>query len=326
MSMAIPPAARDGAPGPRETRSAPAARSEAHEQTPDRESVEEPRHAVREIRRHAGDRVQATERQGARDQEEHAHTHHSRRILQDLAKQHRGCQASLSEADGSSAAWRRRSALPAAPYPLSGQGAREALRRLAVMLSSKIYSTRKGLAMRSRRWIGFVLLGLGFLVLAIVGQPSGARAASAMERPPVLLGVGATWTDPGRFRHTLYPGAMAGIDLGLGAHASIGLLGDFTYIDERPGGPAPTSSNHRLITAVDFKVLPVSNRAIRPWLVVSAAGSVVHDTGYGWGIGGGAFILPEARVALFVDARRYHFLDFENPAFTQTTLRAGVAF
>ena len=119
---------------------------------------------------------------------------------------------------------------------------------------------------------------------------------------------------------------MLGFDLPLGRHAAIGWLGDFTYIGERPNGPPPVSTNHRLTTGLDFKLLPLRSGIVRPWVTVGAAGSVVHDTGYGWGVGAGAFFLPDTPTAFFMDARRYHFVDVENPAFDQVMLRAGVAF
>lgn len=170
-------------------------------------------------------------------------------------------------------------------------------------------------------WLSLLLTTA--LALALV--PRAASAASDRRRP-VLLGVGATWTEPGRFQHSLYPGALLGLELALGRHAAIGLLGDFTYIDERPKGPPPVSTNHRMIAGLDLKFFPVSSGVVRPWLVVGAAGSVVHDTGYGWGVGAGAFFLPDLPTAFFVDLRRYHFFDMENSDFSQTMLRAGVAF
>src|SRR2546426_9263320 len=184
--------------------------------------------------------------------------------------------------------------------------------------------------MSSRRTIGSVALCLSLLLaptFALALVPHTASAASDRRLAhPVLLGVGATWTEPGRFRRSVYPGAMLGLELALGRHAAIGLLGDFTYIDERPEGPPPVSTNHRLITGLDVKLLPLSTRIVRPWLAVGAAGSVVHDTGYGWGIGAGAFFLSDFPAAFFVDVRRYHFFDMENPDFKQVMLRAGVAF
>src|SRR5258706_7720494 len=96
-----------------------------------------------------------------------------------------------------------------------------------------------------------VFLGLGVALALGLARTASANPSDAADRPlghRVLLGAGATWTDPGQFRHTVYPGGMLGFDLGLGRHAAIGLLGDFTYIDERPTGPPPVSTNHRAIT------------------------------------------------------------------------------
>ena len=64
---------------------------------------------------------------------------------------------------------------------------------------------------------------------------------------------------------------MLGFDLALGRHAAIGLLGDFTYIEERPEGPPPVSTNHRVITGLDFKLLPLRSRMVHPWVTVGVA-------------------------------------------------------
>jgi hypothetical protein len=118
---------------------------------------------------------------------------------------------------------------------------------------------------------------------------------------------------------------MVGFDLALGRHAALGLLGDFTYIGARADGPPPVSTNHRLIAGLEFKFLPLRSGSVRPWVAVGAAGSVVHDTGYGWGIGAGVRLLPDKPIAFFTDVRRYWFFDMENPNFEQVMLRAGVA-
>jgi len=124
------------------------------------------------------------------------------------------------------------------------------------------------LAMRSRRRIGSAAVGLSLLLaptLARAQEPHAASAASERSLSHVvLLGVGATWTEPGEFQHTTHPGAMLGFDLALGRHAALGLIGDFTYIDERPDGPPPTSTNHRVILGLDLKVLPPLERGRSP--------------------------------------------------------------
>jgi hypothetical protein len=167
-----------------------------------------------------------------------------------------------------------------------------------------------------------------FVLLGLAQAPSATAAADPDRRlaHSVFLGVGATWTESGRFRQTVYPGAMLGFDLALGRNVALGLSADFTYIDERPEGPPPVSTNHRLITGLDFKLLPLSSGRVRPWVTVSAAGSVVHDTGYGYGLGAGALWLANTPTGLFVDVRRYHFVDMEQPSFEQVMLRAGVLF
>ena len=185
--------------------------------------------------------------------------------------------------------------------------------------------------MSSRTTCGRLTLFLSLTVmpfLALAPVPAAAAAAAPDRRlaHPVLVGLGATWTEPGRFQHTVYPGAMLEFDLALGRYVAVGLHADFTYIDERPEGPPPVSTNHRMIAGLDFKLRPLSSGIVRPWVTVGAAGSIVHDTGYGYGVGAGAFFLPDTPMAFFVDMRRYHFADMERPSFEQVMLRGGVAF
>jgi hypothetical protein len=181
--------------------------------------------------------------------------------------------------------------------------------------------------MMSRKSTVVFLALMAAPVDAMAQTPSTAQAVAA-DRPlghQVFLGVGATWAESYRFEGSVHPGAMLGFDLALGRHVAVGLLGDFTYIDPRPQAP-PVSPNYRLIVGLDLKVLPLGRGVFRPWLTAGLAGSVVNETGIGWGFGAGAFFLPDLPVAFFVDLRRHQFVDMELPEFEQVTLRAGVSF
>jgi hypothetical protein len=151
-------------------------------------------------------------------------------------------------------------------------------------------SRTRGLAISLRKTSERFAPFLGVVVMMFLGLAHAPTATAAADPDrclahSVFLGVGATWTESGRFRQTVYPGAMLGFDVALGRNVAFGLNADFTYIDERPEGPPPVSTNHRLISGLDLKLLPLSSGRVRPWVTVSAAGSVVHDTGYGYGLG-----------------------------------------
>jgi hypothetical protein len=176
---------------------------------------------------------------------------------------------------------------------------------------------------RTARWAARILAFIMAPVLASAPMPDEAKAA-ASDRPVgnrALLGVGGTWTGPEWYQRSVHPGAMIGFDLGLGRHASIGLLGDITSIDDPRFG-----QRYHLVTGLDVKLLPIPRGIVRPWVSAGAALSLLNDSGLGLGVGAGAFFLPDTPMAFFVDVRRYHFVDMENPQYRQVMLRAGVAF
>ena len=169
-----------------------------------------------------------------------------------------------------------------------------------------------------------IVLFVGLMVaaaLALAKTPGAAAAPSRRLAHPVLVGVGATWTERGVYQGALHPGAMLAFELALNRYAAIGLLGDITYIEDRLYG-----RRYRLLTGPDLKLILVPNGIVRPWVTVGAAASFLDDQGLGLGMGAGAFFLPNTPMTFFVDVRRYHLGNWEGPGLKQIMLRAGMAF
>jgi len=180
--------------------------------------------------------------------------------------------------------------------------------------------------MRSRCATLLLIVLMVIPLLAATRVPSAAAASSDRRLVhPLLLGVGGSWVK-GRTETLVYPGAMLEFDLSLGHHVALGLHADFTPIDGPRGGPLPHTRNDRLITGLDLKLLPLASGIVRPWVTAGLAASVLEDTGVGYGVGIGAAFVPDTPMAFFVDLRRYHILDMENPEYEQIMFRAGVLF
>jgi hypothetical protein len=164
---------------------------------------------------------------------------------------------------------------------------------------------------------------------AVLAGGTEVASAASSDRPlghQLLLGFGVTRTDEDWFEGSLHPGVELGFDIACGGHVAVGLLGDLTSISVPARMTLPARTDHRLITGLELKVLPLRSGSLRPWLAVGLAGSVLDDTGYGWGASAGVFYVSKVPFTLFGDVRRYHVVDMESTDFQQIMFRVGIGY
>jgi hypothetical protein len=162
-----------------------------------------------------------------------------------------------------------------------------------------------------------VLVVFACVPAAVFAQEHPVESGAERRLGHVIVGAGPSWAEIGE--PTVDPAAMLGLDFALGRNVRLGLVGDITFGND---GFRRT----RVFAGPELTIVPYATGMVRPYLTGNLVGSFVDDTGYGYGVGLGAFVVPDVTLPIFVDLRTYHIQDMESSPYDQMALRAGIVF